>query len=153
MLCPSELQLFRKIGSKVIWSPLDVVTAVGYSHIRFSGIRGIEAYSRRARPHPWANHGSVSLWTARASFRSEAVLRTFPGNDDTAIELRHSTAGTNAARDADSGNMPHQPVLLREILSAFADNSVANFLDGTLGAGGHSSAVGHDEQGKSGLYY
>ena len=153
MRCPSELQIFRKFGSKISWSPLVEVTVVGFSHIDFFGIRrDVDPYSNRAKPHQWAYQGGVSSCIARVSFRSDAVLRTSPENVYTAAESYYSTAGPNAARDVDTGNIPHQPVLLREILSAFADSPVANFLDGTLGAGGHSSAVGHADQGETDLF-
>ncbi len=37
--------------------------------------------------------------------------------------------------------VPHNPVLLKEFLSLFASQSIRFFLDGTLGAGGHSAAL------------
>lgn len=37
----------------------------------------------------------------------------------------------------------HQPVLLAEVLTVFADVSLSTFVDGTVGAGGHSSAIAH----------
>lgn len=36
---------------------------------------------------------------------------------------------------------PHQPVLLKEVLHAFADNALHIFVDCTLGAGGHAAAL------------
>jgi len=38
-------------------------------------------------------------------------------------------------------NSPHLSVLKEEILTAFADRKLAVFVDGTLGAGGHSKAI------------
>ena len=37
--------------------------------------------------------------------------------------------------------MAHTPVLLNQVLSAFADGSLDLFLDGTVGAGGHAAAL------------
>jgi 16S rRNA (cytosine1402-N4)-methyltransferase len=37
--------------------------------------------------------------------------------------------------------IPHLPVLLNEVLASLAPLSIQNFLDGTLGAGGHAKAV------------
>lgn len=37
--------------------------------------------------------------------------------------------------------MTHIPVLLREVLEAFAERSISVFFDGTLGAGGHARAL------------
>ncbi|MBJ7449398.1 MAG: 16S rRNA (cytosine(1402)-N(4))-methyltransferase RsmH [Parachlamydiales bacterium] len=36
---------------------------------------------------------------------------------------------------------PHQPVLLQEVLEAFSDMDLPVFIDGTVGAGGHSLAM------------
>lgn len=36
---------------------------------------------------------------------------------------------------------PHDPVLLNEVIDAFASSKIAYFLDGTLGAGGHAEAI------------
>ena len=36
---------------------------------------------------------------------------------------------------------PHQPVLLTEVLNAFSEVNLRVFVDATLGAGGHASAI------------
>ena len=36
---------------------------------------------------------------------------------------------------------PHQPVMVQEVLDAFADVSISVFFEGTLGAGGHAVEI------------
>lgn len=43
-------------------------------------------------------------------------------------------------------NAPHVPVLLQEVLDAFAKSKLGIFVDATLGAGGHSSAILENHQ-------
>lgn len=50
-----------------------------------------------------------------------------------------SFGGHNADNAGDS--FPHQPVLYQEILDALTPKSAGNYLDGTLGAGGHAEAI------------
>lgn len=40
----------------------------------------------------------------------------------------------------------HIPVLLQEVLDCFKDIKLQRFVDGTLGAGGHSAAIAHEHQ-------
>ena len=45
------------------------------------------------------------------------------------------------AQHTHSGSQPHVPVLLQEVLDAFHGVELRSFVDGTLGAGGHSTAI------------
>ncbi len=38
-------------------------------------------------------------------------------------------------------NVPHEPVLLKEVLAVFEGREIGCFVDGTLGAGGHAEAI------------
>lgn len=40
----------------------------------------------------------------------------------------------------------HIPVLLQEVLDCFKDVKLQRFVDGTLGAGGHSAAIAHEHR-------
>ncbi len=51
------------------------------------------------------------------------------------IDGGDSVAGTA------SGHFPHQPVLYQEVLDALVPKSGENYLDGTLGAGGHAEGI------------
>lgn len=59
-------------------------------------------------------------------------------------EAAHS-AGTDVAStalpDLSSGLENHTPVLLQELLECFREVSLHRFVDGTVGAGGHSAAI------------
>ena len=53
-----------------------------------------------------------------------------------------TSSATNEARAGeDDGDAPHVPVLMRQVLDAFDGRSLRCYLDGTMGAGGHASAI------------
>lgn len=52
-----------------------------------------------------------------------------------------SDAADVAGTDPDGGDAPHVPVLMRQVLDAFDGRQVRCYVDGTMGAGGHASAI------------
>ena len=53
-----------------------------------------------------------------------------------------TSSATNEARAGeDDGDAPHVPVLMRQVLDAFDGRSLRCYVDGTMGAGGHASAI------------
>lgn len=58
-----------------------------------------------------------------------------------------SRASAGAAeRSEESAEQPHVPVLLEQVLSFFRGRKLAVYVDATLGAGGHASAVLREHQ-------
>jgi len=55
--------------------------------------------------------------------------------------------GRRASNATDADGMPHVSVMMDEIMECFKDSTVRTHVDGTLGAGGHASAMikGHPE--------
>jgi 16S rRNA (cytosine1402-N4)-methyltransferase len=51
-----------------------------------------------------------------------------------------AAASTNAPQ-ADADGAPHVPVLMRQVMECFEGRSVRAYVDGTMGAGGHASAM------------
>jgi 16S rRNA (cytosine1402-N4)-methyltransferase len=52
-----------------------------------------------------------------------------------------SSSGGGAISGSPGDDFPHQPVLYHEVLDALAPVSGRNYLDGTLGAGGHAEGI------------
>ena len=53
-----------------------------------------------------------------------------------------TSSATNEARAGeDDGDAPHLPVLMHQVLVAFDGRSLRCYVDGTMGAGGHASAI------------
>lgn len=40
-----------------------------------------------------------------------------------------------------TSNFPHEPIMVEEMLSIFEGSHLRNFVDGTIGAGGHAEAI------------
>ena len=70
-------------------------------------------------------------------------LRHRPNSFTTCHSVSQLAAASPAADDGAAGSEPppHVPVLLQEVLGFFADRPLQVFVDGTLGAGGHSCAL------------
>lgn len=70
---------------------------------------------------------------------AEASTISLLANDNQENEVKMVLS--NPTGEGVSADKPHVPVLLSEVLSFFKDNSLRVFLDGTVGAGGHSAAI------------
>eukprot|EP00897_Mesotaenium_endlicherianum_P010188 jgi/Mesen1/9198/ME000591S08510 len=75
-----------------------------------------KTFSRRAQ-HPFT-------WTKACTFRTAAVAEV-----------------KDVVNVSSTSSSPHLPVLLREVLASFQGKKLTTFVDGTLGAGGHASAI------------
>ena len=101
---------------------------------RWHNLLGFAA-SRAARLHAAQRAGA---WTGgrggcTAPFRHALSARALCG----CAPVHAAVAPTYLAND----DAPHVPVLLEEVLSFFAGRRLEMYVDGTLGAGGHASAL------------
>ena len=92
------------------------------------GGRGALCFSGRARAEAKDEESKTTETSATAS----TSTTTSPKNK---LKL-----GTNA-KQSDVDGAPHVPVLMRQVLESFGDVTLKTFVDCTMGAGGHSSAV------------
>lgn len=92
-----------------------------------------------ARPWRWQQpHAHRSKLQAHGS---GAALCTAPSRLVAAAAAAAADASTPTAEAAPAADQPHVSVLLREVLAAFEGLAVRRYVDGTLGAAGHASAM------------
>ncbi len=117
--------------------------------LRRLGSRGgaAAAASRRRPACPAATAAAARLWRWQPSLRRQAhsgstALHSTPA---AARQAAASSAAAGAssppAEAAPAADQPHVSVLLREVLAAFEGLAVRQYVDGTLGAAGHASAM------------
>lgn len=75
---------------------------------------------------------------ARGRLRERRIYTTSSANADAVDSV--------ALHARNAAELNHTPVLLQEILGCFRETSLHTFVDGTLGAGGHSTSIAQHHQ-------
>ncbi|PRW51138.1 Ribosomal RNA small subunit methyltransferase H [Chlorella sorokiniana] len=98
---------------------------------------GLVPTAEAARPWRWQPASQQLLLHARSTAQYAAPAAA----QHTPAASAASGASTPTAEAAPAADQPHVSVLLREVLAAFEGLAVRRYVDGTLGAAGHASAV------------
>ena len=104
---------------------------------------GVHAPRLRARrfgvSSPGGGGGGAIFAGASASASTEASS-TGDADATERPSVVHLRRGSNALQSDEDG-APHVPVLMRQVLECFDSVHLRRYVDGTMGAGGHASAV------------
>ncbi|GFR49883.1 hypothetical protein Agub_g11987 [Astrephomene gubernaculifera] len=105
------------------------------------GLQGRQGYRGLAAACPFRKHRplSTSLYGTPLSSLSFGTIGANTGAQATGSQQREQHNGVGA--EPNSSTFPHVSVMLREVVDAFQPITLDTFLDCTLGAGGHSSAI------------
>lgn len=90
---------------------------------------------------------SALLWRRAAHVQHRQSLQLCHAVHPDVTESAASSSGSRASSSqgastsGSDNSFPHVPVMLRQVLDALGPGPIKLYVDGTLGAGGHSSAV------------